>query len=135
MTRDDMRLRILLRIVGVLTLMALVGVLMPRSWMASTHEWLGLGELPAAPIVENLARSVSAFYSIFGAVCLVMAADPERYRPLVRFLGVVVALFGVVLIGINLTAGMPLWWTASEAGSTMVFGALMFFLARHDERP
>jgi hypothetical protein len=130
-----MRLRILLRIVGVLTLMALVGVLMPRSWMASTHEWLGLGELPAAPIVENLARSVSAFYSIFGAVCLVMAADPERYRPLVRFLGVVVALFGVVLIGINLTAGMPLWWTASEAGSTMVFGALMFFLARHDERP
>jgi hypothetical protein len=132
MMRDDMRLRNLLRIVGVLTLLALVCVLMPKSWMASTHEWLGLGELPAAPIVENLARSVSAFYAIFGAVCLVMATDLERYRPLVRFLGVVVALFGVVLIGIDLTAGMPLWWTASEAGSTIVFGALMFFFARHD---
>jgi predicted membrane channel-forming protein YqfA (hemolysin III family) len=82
--------------------------------------------------VENLARSVSAFYAIFGAVCLVLAADPERYRPLVRFLGLVVALFGVVLMGIDLTAGMPLWWTASEGLSTMVIGALMFFFVRHD---
>src|SRR5580704_7377115 len=77
MTRADKPLKILLRIIGVLTLFALVGMFMPKSWMASTHQWLGLGELPDAPIVENLARSVSAFYALFGAVCLVLAADPE----------------------------------------------------------
>ena len=132
MTKDDGSLKLLLRIVGITTLLALPAVVMPKSWMASTHEWLGLGEFPTAPIVENLARSVSAFYAIFGAVCLVLANDLERYRPLVRFLGWVVALFGVVLIGIDLAAGMPLWWTASEGLSTLAFGALMFFLARHD---
>jgi hypothetical protein len=45
---------------------------------------------------------------------------------------VVVALFGMVLIGIDLAAGMPLWWTASEGLSTMVIGALMCFFARQD---
>ena len=132
MTNADRPLKTLLRIIGVITLFALVGVFMPKSWMATTHQWLGLGELPDAPIVQNLARSVSAFYALFGAVCLVLAADPERYRPFVRFLGVAVAVFGVALIGIDLTANMPLWWTASEGGSTLVFGALMFFMARHD---
>jgi hypothetical protein len=38
MMRDDKPLRILLRIVGVLTLLTLVAVFMPKSWMASTHE-------------------------------------------------------------------------------------------------
>jgi hypothetical protein len=132
MRKDERPLKLLLRIVGVTTLLALPAVFMPVSWMASTHQWLGLGEFPTAPIVQNLARSVSAFYAVFGAVCLVVAADLERYRPLVRFLGAVVALFGVVLIGIDLTAGMPMWWTVSEGGPTLVFGVLMSILARHD---
>jgi hypothetical protein len=132
MTRDDKTLALLLRIIGVTTLFALPAVFMPKSWMASTHEWLGLGELPTAPIVQNLARSVSAFYAIFGAVCLKLAADLERYRPLVRFLGAVVSLFGIVLIGIDLTAAMPMWWTVSEGLSTLVLGVLMFVLSRHD---
>jgi len=49
-----------------------------------------------------------------GALCLVVATDPERYRPLVRFLGVVFALVSVVFLAVDLSAGMPWWWTASE---------------------
>ena len=132
MMSADKRLRLLLRIVGVMALFALVAVVMPKSWMANTHQWLGLGELPDTPIVQNLARSVSGFYALFGAVCLVMAADLDRYRPLVRFLGIAVTLFGVALIGIDLTAGLPSWWTVSEGPPTSVFGLVMFFLARHE---
>ena len=29
-------------------------VFMPVSWMAATHRWLGLGEMPTGPIVEYL---------------------------------------------------------------------------------
>jgi hypothetical protein len=132
MTRSDRRLRTLLRVVGVLTLLALFAVFMPKSWMASTHRWLGLGELPDAPIVQNLARSVSFFYALFGAVCLVLATDLERYRPLVRFLGVAVVLFGIALLVIDLAAEMPAWWTASEGLSTIVIGALMCAFARDE---
>jgi hypothetical protein len=52
------------------------------------------GEMPTAPVGEYLARPVSACYAILGALGLVVAADLERYRPLVRFLGVAFALAG-----------------------------------------
>jgi hypothetical protein len=130
MTQADKALVILLRFVGVGALFALVAVFMPVSWMTATHRWLGLGEMPTSPIVEYLARSLSAFYAVMGALCLVLTTDLERYRPLVRFLGLVFALMSVVLLGIDLAAGMPWWWTASEGPCGVVFGALMCFLAR-----
>ena len=87
MTRADKVLVLLLRFLGVGSLLALVPVFMPFAWMAATHRWLGLGEMPAAPVVEYLARSVSAFYALVGALCLLVAADLDRYRPLVRSWG------------------------------------------------
>jgi hypothetical protein len=94
MTRTDRVLVVLLRLVGVSALFALVAVFMPVSWMAATHRWLGLGEMPTAPVVEYLARSLSAFYAVLGALCLVLTTDLERYRPLVRFLGVAASTSG-----------------------------------------
>jgi hypothetical protein len=82
-SRTPLVLSILLRFLGVTALFALVAVFMPFSWMAATHRWLGLGEMPTGPVVEYLARSVSAFYAFFGAPCLVLAGDIERYRPVV----------------------------------------------------
>ena len=130
MPTADKALVILLRFVGVGSLFALVAVFTPVSWMAATHRWLGLGEMPTAPVVEYLARSLSAFYAVTGALCLVLATDLERYRPLVRFLGVAFALMSLVLLGVDLAAGMPWWWTASEGPGGVVFGALLFVLAR-----
>jgi hypothetical protein len=130
MTKSDKVLVILLRIVGVGSLFALVAVFMPSSWMAATHRWLGLGEMPTGPVVEYLARSLSAFYAVLGALCLVVVADLERYRPLVRFLGLAFALMSVVLLGVDLAAGLPWWWSASEGPGGAVFGTLLFVLAR-----
>ena len=129
MPRADKVLVFLLRLVGVGSLLALVPVVMPFSWMVATHRWLGLGEMPTGPVVEYLARSLSAFYALVGALCLVVATDLERYRPLVRFLGVAFALMSVVLLDVDLAAGMPWWWTASEGPGGVVFGALLFVLA------
>jgi hypothetical protein len=129
MTRKDKVLVFLLRLVGVGSLFALVPVFMPFSWMIGTHRWLGLGEMPTGPVVEYLARSLSAFYALVGALCLVLATDLERYQPLVRFLGVAFALMSVVILGVDLAAGMPWWWSASEGPGGVVFGALMFLLA------
>jgi hypothetical protein len=35
----------------------------------------------------------------------------------------------VVLLGVDLAAGMPWWWTVSEGPGGVVFGALLFVLA------
>ena len=130
MTRADKALVILLRFVGVSALFALVAVFMPFSWMDATHSGLGMGEMPTAPVVEYLARSLSAFYALVGALCLVLAADLERYRPLVRSLGMAFVLMSVVILGVDLAAGMPWWWTALEGPGAVPVGALVYFLAR-----
>src|SRR5262249_50404868 len=130
MTRADRALVILLRFVGVTALFALVAVFMPVSWMAATHRWLGLGEMPTAPVVEYLARSLSAFYALMGAICLVLTTDLKHYRPLVRFLGAAFALMSLVALGVDLAAGMRWWWSACEGPGGVVFGALLFVLAR-----
>jgi hypothetical protein len=133
MTRADKVLVILLRyLLGIPGLFALFAVFMPLSWMAATHRWLGLGEMPTAPVVEYLARSLSAIYAVFGALCLLVASDLGRYRPLVRFPGVAFALLGLVLLGVDVGAGMPWWWSAFEGPPGVGVGALMFYLARPD---
>jgi hypothetical protein len=134
MTGTDKVVVILLRVGGVSALFALVAVFMPMSWMFAVHSWLGLGEMPTAPVVEYLARSLSAFYALFGALCLVVASDLGRYRPLVRFLAAAFALMGVVFTGVDLAANLPWWWTAFEGPPAIGLGALMFLLARTDHR-
>jgi hypothetical protein len=130
MTRADKVLRFLLRLVGVGSLFALVAVVMPSTWMAATHRWLGLGEMPTGPVVEYLARDLSAFYALVGALLLVMASDLGRYRPLVRFFALAFIVLSILFTGVDLAAGMPWWWSASEGPGGVVFGALLFVLAR-----
>jgi hypothetical protein len=102
---------------------------MPFSWSAATHRWLGLGEMPNAPVVQYLARSVSALYALLSALCLVMASDLERYRPMLRFFGVALAVLGVVFTVVDLMAGMRWWWTVIEGPLALPAGALLLFLA------
>src|SRR5215471_8299191 len=83
MTKADKALVILLRCSGVGSLFALLAVVVRFPRMVATHRWLGLGEMPTGAVVEYLARSVSAFYALFGALFLVVASDLERYRPVV----------------------------------------------------
>ena len=130
MKKSDKVLVFLLRLVGVGSLFALIPVLMPMSWMAATHRWLGLGEMPTDPVVEYLARDLSAFYALVGALLLVMASDLERYRPLVRFFALAFIALSILFTGVDLAAGMPSWWSASEGPGGVVFGALLFVLAR-----
>jgi len=130
MTTQVKVLKVLLVVLGVGSLFALGAVLMPLSWMAATHRWLGLGEMPTDPVVEYLARCLSAFYVFFGGVCLVVASDLERYRPLARFLGAALALMGLVFTGIDVAAGMPWWWSAAEGPPGVAVGLWICWLAR-----
>jgi hypothetical protein len=53
----------------------------------------------------------------------------------VRFLGAAFALMSLALLGVDLAAGMPWWWSASEGPGGVVFGAVLLVLARPDHRP
>ena len=55
MSRKLVSVAWILRLVGLLSMLAILAVFMPLSWMASVHESLGLGKMPEGPIVEYLA--------------------------------------------------------------------------------
>ena len=64
---------LLLRLAGAVTIAAFPAMLLPTDWMDATHRWLGLGELPRAPVVEYLTRSIAALYGFHGVLLLVVA--------------------------------------------------------------
>ena len=123
-------LAVLLRLAGLIMVTAFAAVLLPLEWMAITHRWIGLGEFPRAPIVEYLARSIAGLYGFHGVLLLIVSMDPLRYRTIVRYIAAMNVLFGLMLLAIDLHAGMPLFWTAAEGPSIAGFGLVVALLNR-----
>ena len=123
-------LAILLRFAGGVMLLAFGAIFMPTEWMAVSHRWLGLGEFPGSPLVDYLTRSASALYGIHGGLYLVTARDVRRHAPVIRYLAATAVLFGILMVGIDLHAGMPWYWTFSEGPSVLAFGVLLLALLR-----
>ncbi len=130
MTHRTCGLVVLLRLLGLLDFCALAAVLAPRAWIAASHEWLGLGGFPTGPLVEYLARCTSVWYASYGLLLWFISHDVERYARLISCLSCVLVVQGIVIVGIDLTAGMPGWWTAFEGPCCSGLGAILLMLQR-----
>ena len=128
MSSVERALKILLRIRGVLMVFAFPAIFLPVHWMAVTHEWLGMGEFPASPLVDYLTRSASLLYASNGGLLLLVSFNVRRFRPILLYLGIVTAIGGLILLGIDLHAGMPAYWTLSEGPPVALIGSLMVWL-------
>jgi hypothetical protein len=126
---------LLLRFGGVVTSAAFLAVFLPVEWMATTHQWLGLGEFPRAPVVDYLARSFAALYGFHGVLLFIVARDPVRHRTIVQYAGVMNLVFGLLLTGIDINAGMPVHWTLAEGPPIIGFGAVVLYLSRSLREP
>ena len=123
-------LTLILRIGGAATFSAFFTIFLPVEWMASTHEALGLGTFPRAAVVDYLARSIALLYGFHGVLMLIVSTDPFRYRTIVTFLGIMNVIFGVAILGIDLHAGMPMWWTVGESVSIFITGVVVLLLVQ-----
>jgi len=120
----------LLRLCGGVLLLAALAVFLPTRWMEVSHGWLGLGTFPAYPLVDYLARSISGMYAMHGAVLIAVARDVRRFAPLVVLLAWANVVFGATMLGIDIHAGMPGYWTLLEGPSILLVGVLYLWLAR-----
>ena len=128
-SRAELILVWILRIHGGAAALAIFAVFIPAAWMAAVHDrWLGLGEMPIAPVVVYLARTVSLLYSFVGAVCIFVSIDVRKHWQTITFLAVSMIVLGVVMTGIILHAGLPWWWAAGEGVASIGIGAFLFWL-------
>ncbi|HAK96306.1 MAG TPA: hypothetical protein DCM87_15265 [Planctomycetes bacterium] len=129
MNRSARILKVLMIVAALSMLAALAPVFFPFAWMQAIHEALGLGALPELPIVEYMARSLSAFYACYGALVLYLAFDVARYASLIRFLGALGLLFGAVMVWVDIASGLPPYWALGEGPFILVLGAALYVLA------
>lgn len=115
-------LRFLLRFGGVVLCLAFPTILLPVDWMASTHEALGLGAYPRSAIVEYLSRSIAALYGFHGVLLLIVAGDLRRYTGIVTYIAAFNVIFGLLMLAIDLRAGMPWFWTVAEGPPIATMG-------------
>jgi len=131
MKNAEVLLRFVLRWVGSVALIAIVAVVMPYAWMDAIHRALGMGPLPDQPVVGYLARSLSAFYAMFGGMLWRLSFDVRRYRPVLGYIGVATVVFGLTLIGIDWLEGMPGFWKMGEGPITVLLGVILLVLLRN----
>lgn len=127
-------LRVLLRALGAFDLLALAGVIMPQRWMADIHAWLGMGEMPEAPVVEYLARSASLMYAMHAVFVLFVSGDVRRYRPLITLMAVVAMISGCTLLAIDVGAGVPWFWTVVEGPDYIVVAVAVLWLQGRSQK-
>ena len=121
---------VLLRLTAVVLLTALFPAVMPFAWMDATHQWLGLGKLPDAPIVGYLTRSLSALYAVHGVLVVYLSLDVRRFLPVIGCVAWISVAFGGGMIVLDFTVGLPWLWAVGEGTCTIVFGISVIWLAR-----
>jgi hypothetical protein len=137
MNAAEKNLVLLMRIIAVVSACAVAAIFMPFHCMSATHEMLGLGPLPNIPVVNYLTRSVSLLYTLHAVLFWLVASDLRRYRPIAAGLIGWLLAFGVIVLGIDIAAGVPWFWIAGEGPVVLILGmamALLFVKAKPDER-
>jgi hypothetical protein len=125
----------ILRVVGILAMFAIVAAFMPLSWMASVHESIGLGKMPDGPIVEYLARSLSALYALLGCWIFYLSGRVPDQLGVVRLFGALFAVFGVVLWWVGFKSGLPIAWVLLEGPPSILLGLWIVYCCRGGESP
>ena len=124
-------LRLLLRILGWICVLALIPLVMPRSWMDIGHRYLGLGEFPSAPIAEYLARSVCALCAFYGGLLLLLAGDVRRFLSIIRYQAVAIMTLSAVGIFAGVRAGVPAFLVIADAlGCWILLMPILILAAR-----
>jgi len=119
---------LLLRFEAVIEMLAFLAMLMPRTWMAATHQWLGLGTFPASSLLDYMIRSVCLLYGLHGVLLWIAASDIKRYRPIVVYLTASYFAAALVFSVVDPLNGFPWSWTVWEVGSVVWLGLVLLFL-------
>jgi hypothetical protein len=118
---------VLLRLAGAFEILAFIAVVMPRSWMEISHEWLGLGQMPHGPVLMFLIRQASYTYGMHGLCLWILALDVRRFRPVIILNGIAYLLAAPVFFTIDYTTRMPLWWTVGDSLGCGLLGAVLLW--------
>jgi len=123
-------LRLLLRVSGAVLMLALPAALLPTEWMRQINAVLLPDPLPQTPLVEYLTRSLSLLYACLGLITWYLATDVRRYAPVIAVKSLAGMAFAIGVFAVDVSIGLPWYWTAAEGPSIFAICAAGWLLAR-----
>lgn len=130
MNNAERWLKVLLFLFGLPAAFALVPMVVPFSWMAHVHEWIGMGTLPNAPIVNYLTRYSSAFSAFYGVLLLILITDVRRYAPIITYQAIAIIVLAGVTGLFAWHAGMPRWWITADIASCWGYATAVLWVQK-----
>ena len=135
MNRTERALKLLLLVVGIVSLPAIIAVFMPYSWLVWGVELAEHGT-PVKVLVSYLARLLSAFYVLLGIMLVVFSMDVRRYSGPIRLVAVwsLMAVVGFVIYGVPALIrggfGWFIWFVAGDVAFGFVMAVTILLLQR-----
>lgn len=135
MNRTERALKIVLFVVGIVSLPAIIAVFMPHSWLVRGVEFAEPGT-PVKVLVSYLARLLSAFYVLLGVMLVVFSTDVRRYAGPIRLVALwsLMAVVGFVIYGFPALAkggfGWFIWFVAGDVAFGLAFAVAILLLQR-----
>ena len=80
-------------------------------------------------MIDYLTHSLSAMYTMHGAVVFFVSLDVRRYLPVVKCLAVLAIMFGIGMIVLDVVVGMPMFWVLCEGPFIVVINGGLLWLA------
>jgi len=133
--KTERALKILLFVIGIVSLPAVIAVFMPYSWLVQGVELAEPGT-PVKVLVSYLARLLSAYYFLQGGLLIIFATDVRRYAVPIRWvmicwLGAVSAflIYGVPVL-VRGGFGWFIWFVAGDVAFGFAFAVAVLLLQR-----
>ncbi|MHC4084415.1 MAG: hypothetical protein ACYSWZ_06910 [Planctomycetota bacterium] len=143
MNKTERALKLLLLVVGIITLPAIIAVFMPHSWLVRGVELAEPGT-EVGVLVSYLARLLSAFYVLLGVMLVVFSTDVRRYTEAIRLVALwsLMAAVGFMIYGgpalIKGGFGWFIWFVAGDVafGFTLAVAILQlqWQIAKQDHK-
>ena len=143
MSSAERHLKVLLRVVGIVSLPAVVAVFMPHSWLVQSVKVAEPGT-PVQVLVSYLSRLLSAFYVLLGGMMIVFSTDVRRYSGAIRLVALwsLMAVVGFLIPGVPALVqgghGWFIWFVASDVAFGFALAVTVLLLqwriAVHDRR-
>ena len=136
MLRSEMYLKHLLRLNGLIGMLAAFAVVMPNAWLDWCVSQIQ-AEVSGSFLVEFLARSLSMLFLLVGVLLVVFASDVIRFRVPITFVAVwiLMSVGGLCLyIGPYLTQLAQQWFfwlMVADAGWATLFALSILVLQRN----
>jgi hypothetical protein len=127
-SRFKFNVQVLLFLIGGSTVLAIVPLFFPITWMRGLHEWLGLGEAPTEAIFEYMARSLCVMYFTHGVFVLSVAFNLHQCWKLVPVIAATNIIIGIAMLFIDSFASMPFWWLLFEGPPILAIGLILLWL-------